>query len=737
MKTWEEPADDLSAAELAARAARAAVEAVSAAERLQARARFALTVSNIATAVAQRIELREMAAAVLEQTMQTLGAVFAHVLIADEERRELRLLDGRNLDPELSRCLTRFSFDATLISARAATTQTAQLVTSPGQLGPDLHQAQEMFALTGLQTLVSLPLVARGRLIGVLTFGLPRTDAFSPQDADALNTCAEIFAVGLANSLAYENERALRSLFEGVGVAAVAISSSADLHTTLNTIASQARAVVGAEHAVLQLDPGLGPECPGAVHSGAGAAAAFFQAWPSRAQELPAVEAALRLNAHQVAELRERLGSGPGIDSVLAVAVSFQEKRQGTIYLFNKPSGEFTREDERAIALLATFVGATLHQAHLRGQVESQRARVEAIVTYAPHPILYVDAGTQLLVANPRAVELLGDLELSGRSPARIGGGLETPEGDTVEDEDHPFLRALRGECVRSEELVLFARDGKRIPCLVSAAPVAVAGGATTGAILTFEDITAFKQLERMRDEWASIISHDLGQPLHLLAISIELMKRILERSSEAVPPRVLECLQSARGSIFVLKRLSQDLTEASRLETHRLAVQRRPVDVLAVTAEQVERLKQLAEEHVIRLTCGGPLPSLLTDPVRVEQILGNLVQNALKYSLEASEIEVRLERRDREVLLEVSNEGPGIAPEELPHLFERFYRTRAVRAGMVRGAGLGLYIVKGLAEALGGRIEVESILGQRTSFRVFLPVDPAPAALSHEAASL
>jgi PAS domain S-box-containing protein len=356
--------------------------------------------------------------------------------------------------------------------------------------------------------------------------------------------------------------------------------------------------------------------------------------------------------------------------------------------------------------------------------VEAQRARLEAIVTHAPHPILYVDAGTRQLVANPRALELLGDGELSGRSPSLIGGGLETPEGAPVEEEDHPFLRALRGECVRSEELVLFAQDGKRIPCLVSAAPVAVAGGATTGAILTFEDITALKQLARMRDEWASIISHDLGQPLHLLAISIELMRRLLERSPEAIPPRVNDCLRSARGSIFVLKRLAEDLTEASRLETNRMAVQRRRVDVRALTAEQVERLSQLAEDHALALACETDLPQLETDPIRMEQILGNLVQNALKYSAAGSEIEIRLERRGRELVLAVSNEGPGIPADELPHLFERFYRTRAVRAGMVRGAGLGLYIVKGLAEALGGRIEVESVVGQRTTFRVFLPLE-------------
>lgn len=728
MKTWEEPAEDLSAAELAARAAHAAVEAVQAAERLQARARFAQTVSNIATAVAQRIELREMVSAVLDQSVGTLGAVFTHVLLADEERRELRLLDGRNLHPELAARLHRFSYDAALISARVATTRAAQLITSLEQLGPDLHQAQELFVLTGLKTLVSLPLIARERLIGVLTFGLARTDSFSPQDEEALNTCAEIFAVGLANSLAYENERTLRGLFEGVGAAAVSISSATELHATLRAIAEEARGVVGAQHALLQLDPGLGPDCPEAIHSGAEPSS--FEWGPPWLRAFPWVEDVLRLDARALEALALPAG-GSELHNVLAVALSFQGRRQGTLLLFNKRGGDFTCEDERALALLATFVGAALHQAQLRGQVEAQKARLEAIVTHAPHPILYVDAGTRQLVANPRALELLGDGELAARAPSRIGGELETPEGRPLEEEEHPFLRALRGECVRSEELVLFAPDGKRIPCLVSAAPVAVAGGGTTGAILTFEDITALKELERLREEWASIVSHDLGQPLHLLAISIELMKRILERAQVEIPPRVLECIRTARGAMFVLKRLSQDLTEASRLETHRLAVQHRVVDLKALTAEQVARLEPLGEGHRICLSCEGELPALVTDPVRVEQILGNLVQNAVKYSAADSEIEIQLARRGREILLEVSNRGPGIAPDELPHLFDRFYRTRAVRSGRARGAGLGLYIVKGLAEALGGRVEVESEPERQTAFRVYLPLaepDGAPA---------
>jgi signal transduction histidine kinase len=155
-------------------------------------------------------------------------------------------------------------------------------------------------------------------------------------------------------------------------------------------------------------------------------------------------------------------------------------------------------------------------------------------------------------------------------------------------------------------------------------------------------------------------------------------------------------------------------------------------VDVRALTAEQVERLSQLSEDHPLVLSCDGELPPLETDPVRLEQILGNLVQNALKYSAAGSEIEVRVERRGRELLLSVSNQGPGIPPDELPHLFERFYRTRAVRAGGVRGVGLGLYIVKGLAAALGGRMEVESVVGERTTFNLFLPLE---AGLSQEVA--
>lgn len=729
MRTLMDPSEDLTAAELAARAARAAAEAVRAAESLQARARVAQTVSNIATAVAQRIELREMASAVLDQTVTTLGAGVAHVLLADEERRELRLLDARNLPADLAAKLARIGYDAPLISARAAATRMAQIVVSTRNLSADLALADEIAARTGVENVVSLPLVARERLIGVLTFGLTRPYAFSPQDEDALTTCGDIFAVGLANSLAYESERTLRALFEGVGAAAVSISSTEDLRATLQTIADQARMVVFAEHAVLQLEPGQGANCPPSVYSGpiADAASTAPDPWPQRVlASIPLTGELTRIDAFALAPPAAE-PDALQIASVLAAQVTFHGRKTGTLYLLNKRGGPFTPEDERAIALLATFVGAALHQAQLRGEIEAQRARLEAIVTHAPHPILYVDAGTRQLVVNPRAHELLGDPELASRSPSEIGAPLESPEGDPLGDEDHPFLRALRGECVRSEELVLFAHDQKRIPCLVSAAPVSVAGSGTTGAILTFEDITALKQLERLRDEWASIVSHDLGQPLHLLSISIELLNRILARSVENVPPRVTECLQSARGAIFVLKRLAQDLTEASRLETHRLTIVRRPVDVAALTADHVERLRQMADERPIRLEAETDLPSLETDAVRLEQILGNLIQNAIKYSPAGSEVEVLLERRGGELVITVANEGPGIPSDELPHLFERFYRTRSARGGAVRGSGLGLYIVKGLAEALGGRVEVESVLGARTLFRVFLPIAPPP----------
>ncbi|HEY7236330.1 MAG TPA: ATP-binding protein [Gemmatimonadaceae bacterium] len=170
-----------------------------------------------------------------------------------------------------------------------------------------------------------------------------------------------------------------------------------------------------------------------------------------------------------------------------------------------------------------------------------------------------------------------------------------------------------------------------------------------------------------------------------------------------------------------MLTRMVNDLLDMSLVDAGHLQLERHWLDPEAMVREVVERLSYLMRGRA-RIHVSGPPVSVWIDRMRIEQVLGNLLSNAVKYGEPDTEIAVRLTRREADIELAVSNQGRGISPEEMPHLFDRFVRSRTARRSGVEGLGLGLYIAKGLVEAHGGRIWAESVPGKTTTFHIVLP---------------
>ncbi|MBI2942020.1 MAG: PAS domain-containing protein [Chloroflexi bacterium] len=238
--------------------------------------------------------------------------------------------------------------------------------------------------------------------------------------------------------------------------------------------------------------------------------------------------------------------------------------------------------------------------------------------------------------------------------------------------------------------------------------------------VVVVRNITRRKQAEQLREDYIHTISHDLRAPLTIISGHAQMLQRTLLREGLDGPKQrgVEAILTSARRANAMI----QDLLEAARLETGQVKLNPRPVGLGQFVRDLVGRLAGAGEAERIRVETPEGLPPVAADPDRLERILMNLLSNALKYSSPGSEITVRLERRGGEVVTSVTDHGPGIAPEELSHLFERHYRTREATERR-EGLGLGLYITKGLVEAHGGRIWVQSELGKGSTFSFTLPL--------------
>ncbi|WP_437285527.1 PAS domain S-box protein [Sorangium sp. So ce406] len=346
----------------------------------------------------------------------------------------------------------------------------------------------------------------------------------------------------------------------------------------------------------------------------------------------------------------------------------------------------------------------------LLAQLDTERRTLQTIFDSAPVPLLLIERnGAERVLANPHAIELTG----GAADRSEYVGRLRRADGTPVPLDELPSSRAMRGETIPGEEIVVARADGSSRTFLMAAAPLRDSAGEITGAVVAGEDISPLKELARMREEWTSIIAHDLRQPITNI---------VLKASQLAKQPQSSDKAQHILASAMQLNRMINDLLDVSRLESHRLDLNPAEVDLPALIRATVERTAAATRGHRVDVEVLDGIPPLLADPGRLEQVLTNLLSNAAKYGAPDTPIRIAVERRGGEALVAVENEGQGIAPEELPKLFGRYYRTREVKAGGAAGLGLGLYIVRGLIEAHGGRIWAESAPG-KTTFQFTLPL--------------
>ena len=235
----------------------------------------------------------------------------------------------------------------------------------------------------------------------------------------------------------------------------------------------------------------------------------------------------------------------------------------------------------------------------------------------------------------------------------------------------------------------------------------------------TVEDITTVKDLERMREEWTSVIAHDLRQPIGFIEMASEFLPTL---HSGVISDREKDMAHRIQSAAQSLARMVDDLLDMSLLEADRLKLERDWVDPRTLVRDTIGRLSHLTGDHRVKVSDQGGLVPVYVDPMRIGQVLGNLVSNAVKYGEKEGDIVVRLSRTDSQVEVAVTNQGKGIDPQDMPRIFGRFSRSKSTAGPTIRGLGLGLYIANGVVKAHGGRMWAESTPGKTTTFHMTLP---------------
>jgi signal transduction histidine kinase len=411
----------------------------------------------------------------------------------------------------------------------------------------------------------------------------------------------------------------------------------------------------------------------------------------------------------------------PAMGPFLGVPLRIGEEVFGNFYLA-KDVGEpeFSPDDERVLEGFSSQAALTV--AFARQAADERRRLFEAVVHQAPHGIAFFPADERdEPYGNPAAERLLGPLGATGE--ARRGHAVAHPDGHLVARDELPYARALRGEPVLDARLLVARPSEPPAHVLASAAPVRSDEGGILGAVLVLQDVTALVDLVHLREEFQALVAHDLRNPVQALLLQIEML---LQRGTSDAEGTLVTALGEMRDTGERLRRLVTDLLDASLIEARRLRVRTRSLDVATVASGVIRQNRALLRGHPAHLEVRGEPPRVAADPLRLEQILENLLENAAKYSDDGMPIRVVVEEARGGVALSVHDVGPGIEPNDLPKLFDRYYQARRAREKQ-SGAGLGLYVVKGLVDAHGGTISVESEPGVGSVFRVWLPAAPPP----------
>ena len=281
--------------------------------------------------------------------------------------------------------------------------------------------------------------------------------------------------------------------------------------------------------------------------------------------------------------------------------------------------------------------------------------------------------------------------------------------------------QVLQGQKEVTEELSLRNRSGQEVPVMVSSFPLRDDGGDAQGRAIIIRDLTPVKHQETDRQQLVNMFAHDLKTPVVGAA---GLIRRLLQGKLGPLTETQMSHLQVIDQELKGLEKLITRFLEFARLDLRILTPQPKVLNVLEECRKVITLLRPLAEDKDIILETNLPpeIPDLRADPLLVQRVLQNLLENAIKYSPAHSRVMLAVRVEDLAINCSVQDQGPGISADDLPHLFESFYRGE--REGDTRGFGLGLAAVKRIIDALGGRIWVNTAPGHGCTFYFTFPLE-------------
>lgn len=602
-------------------------------------------------------------------------------------------------------------------------------------------------------TAVVLPLRIGAEVIGVLELmNLGGRPPLRRPDLQVLQTFSNLAAGAIKNAQLHAQMQAHQRRLEAFGAIGTVVSTAADLDELIGNVLDVVLGVVEAPSgAVLLLDPGR------AVLN-IGVSRHLPRAFIETQRDLYIVGAAFEETVRYGQPIRRPLIAESGeeflIDIGLASCAYVPLLAGGTVVGIISIYGDASlpeRVDVQALMMMSNLIGFAIANVRLYQESHIERRKLAAVINSIAEGVVLCDRHGRLMLANRTAMELLSSESFPYQQPISSMVdfyAFRDLEGRALTSDRLPLARALTGEVFHDSRVLLHGASGDDTVMSFSGAPVYGDLNAIEGAVVIFRDITANQKLERAKDDFLAVAAHELRSPLAAVRSYADLLVRREQRRENKEDNAELRGLTILAQQVSHMLRLVDNLLDVSRLDAGQFSLQLQRVNLVGLAQQVVDQLRPSIGEREMSLTCDDAELFAICDPLRVRQVVTNLVVNAARYSGPGSAIDVSIvvirsdvlaqqyqaptEKMLRKLhideaspaepvaLISVRDQGMGMSDETRQRLFRRYARG-GQRAG--EGLGLGLYLSYELVSRHDGAIWAESVEGRGSTFFVALPL--------------
>lgn len=672
--------------------------------------------------------------AVLQATIAELAKVLPYygaiIWMLDSEKEELYVASSAGISPNDE--ATRVKLGIGLLGVVMTTGEAINV--------PDTQKDQRFFqqitsSLT--RSLMLAPIIVDGKPGGILTLGSLQPDTYSSDDFQLLVACANATSIALKNAQLYAAQREEMEIRDSLLRVAEEIRSLSSLDNLLRRIAEITPSLVSVDQCLIFLvDPkrqevnlaqtyGLGDEAKAKL------AMASFDSH----QVSVLVDLIQERRVPQLCDLDENcplfsanITNVFTSSTIICMPLIAKEEPLGLMILGNSNANLHFGDREKAVLTgIANQVSVAIENTILyqeaterRKEAQETAAQLRAILHSMAEGVIVYDKDLRVQITNPAVARVFRaeSYEARNKEMAQMLSNVNSRIVEYAKALEH--LEIIRQAPEKSYEMEWVLKDPSMVLKRVWS-PVYNNRGEFIGGVAVFHNITAEREAQSARDEFISLVSHEVRNPLSLIK---GLAQTILRRRKKEAPTREHEELGVIVEQADRIARLVNDLLDVSRIERRVLSLEHEPIYLPALISNIVEKLSPSLHRHKLSLEVPRQFPTGYWDTDRLVQVFTNLIDNAVKYTPAGGQITITCSTKDKNAVFCVTDNGVGIAEENLHRVFDRFFRIPTQnRTGQDNSMGLGLYVSKGIIKAHGGKIWVESRINEGSKFCCSLPL--------------